>query len=177
MTRKLFVIVAVLALDGVLLIGQSKPSVQGVWRIAEVTTTGRNATTNKSPQPGIYVFTAEHYSFVWDTSEKPRPVAPLPGTAETKMSDAEMIRRYREWAPIVANSGTYEIKGSTLIARSVIAKSTAIVANESGLTFDFKLDGNTLWLTLTDIIGDRVENPVTVRLVRVDRSRIYRKRP
>src|SRR4030095_14440472 len=42
----------------------SQPPLQGVWRVTEVTTTGKDAATNKSPQPGLYIFTAKHYSLV-----------------------------------------------------------------------------------------------------------------
>lgn len=170
MTRKLFVVVAVLvpfiAASGLSVIGQAKPSIQGVWRVAEVTTTGPNATTNKNPQAGLYVFTAKHYSIVWDTSDQPRPVLPL--VSEGKLSDADMIGRYREWSPVIANSGTYEIKGSQLFTHAVASRNTAVVASKHGLTFDFKVDGNTLWLTLTNLIGDRVQNPATVRLIRAE---------
>jgi hypothetical protein len=57
--------------------GQSKSSsrgpLEGVWRVAEVTTTGAKASTNKQPQPGLVIFTAKHYSIIRVTADKPRP--------------------------------------------------------------------------------------------------------
>jgi hypothetical protein len=53
MAKGLFVVVAVLVGSGVWALAQSKPTIQGVWRVAEVNTTGPNATTNKNPQPSV----------------------------------------------------------------------------------------------------------------------------
>lgn len=55
-----------------------------------------------------------------------------------------------------------------MIARSVISKKHGGSCEQNWSDLRFKLDGNTLWMTLTNIIGDRVENPATVRLVRIE---------
>jgi hypothetical protein len=168
MAQRVFVVVAVLALSGIALTGQSKPSIQGVWRIAERTTTGPNGTTNKNPQPSLYIFTGKHYSLVSLTGDKPRSVLPL-APANTKLTDADMVAIYRDWQAVTANSGTYEVKGSTLALRPIVAKSSAVMANKSGLAYEFKLDGSNLTLTQTiGPTGQKPANPTTLRLVRVE---------
>lgn len=168
MAKRLFVVVAVLGLMSVSLIGQSKPSIQGVWRVVERTATGPNAGTNKNPQPGLYIFTGKHYSIMSLTSDKPRQTLPF-AAANTKLADADMIALYRDWQPVIANSGTYEVKGSTLLTRPTVAKNSATMANTKGQAFDFKLDGTTLLLTQTiGPTGEKPANPTTVRLTRVE---------
>jgi hypothetical protein len=81
-TRTLFVAVAVLTLTCSSLSGQSKPSIQGVWRIAEVITTGPTAGTNKNPQPSLFIFTAKHYSLMRILGDKPRAVVTFRGQTE-----------------------------------------------------------------------------------------------
>ena len=62
MNKKLTLVVVATAVAGLMalvgapLLSQSRaasePTIQGVWRVTEVTTTGKDASTNKSPQPG-----------------------------------------------------------------------------------------------------------------------------
>jgi hypothetical protein len=169
-TKKLFVVVAVLGLTSVAIFGQAKPSIQGVWRVAERTTTGPTAATNKNPQPSLYIFTAKHYSMMQDSSVKPRPmVEGLGAGATAKLTDAEMMTRYREWAPVQANSGTYEVKGNTLTVRPAIAKSTAVMASKTGASYQFKMDGDSLWLiAVIGPTGEKSVNPTTLKLTRVE---------
>jgi hypothetical protein len=167
-TRKLFVVVAVLGFTSLSLVGQTKPSIQGVWRVVERTTTGPNGATNKNPQPSLYIFTGKHYSIMLITSDKPRTPVTF-GAPNTKLTDADMIALYRDWQPFVANSGVYELKGSTLTTRPIVAKTSAVMANKTGQAFEMKMDGTSLWLTQTiGPTGDKVANPTTVRLTRVE---------
>ena len=76
--RLVVAVVALLAVISALLLGQSKPSIQGVWRVAEVTTTGPNANTNKSLQPGLYIFTGKQEELV--KALDPEWPGPIPHT-------------------------------------------------------------------------------------------------
>jgi hypothetical protein len=168
MAQRIVVVLAVLALSGVALVGQSKSSIQGVWRVVERTTTGPNGMTNKNPQPSLYIFTGKHYSMMTDTSDRPREVLPIP-PAGSKLSDKEMVALFRDVQPVIANSGTYEVKGSTLTTRPVVAKYSATMTSKVGQAFEFKLDGSNLTLTQTiGPSGQKPTNPTTVRLVRVE---------
>jgi hypothetical protein len=168
MAQRIFVVVATLTLTVLSAFAQSKPSIQGVWRVAERTTTGPNGTTNKSPQPGLYIFTGKHYSIMSITSDKPR--TPLPfAPANTKLGDAEMLALYRDWQPVIANSGTYEVKGSTLHTRPLVAKNSGAMESKVGQAFNMKFDGADLWLTQTiGPNGQKSANPATVRLTRIE---------
>src|SRR5215813_2398588 len=72
MNKKITLAVAATAVAGLIaLVGASlfshsgaasQPTLQGVWRVTEITTTGPNASKNGSPQPSLYIYTAKHYS-------------------------------------------------------------------------------------------------------------------
>ena len=56
------------------------------------------------------------------------------------------------WQPFAANSGTYEIKGTTLTRRALVAKNVAVMTNPPAVG-EFKLQGNTLVLTNKSVAG------------------------
>ena len=60
------------------------------------------------------------------------------------------------------NSGTYELAGTTLTLRPVVAKSPTFQGGVAHYTI--KHDGNNLWLTQVEIstVG-KTENPTTVK--------------
>ena len=154
--RLVVAVVALLAVISALLLGQSKPSIQGVWRVAEVTTTGPNANTNKSPQPGLYIFTGKHYSLVRDTSLNPRIAIKDSGNVTAPEALAT-------FGPFIAQSGTYDVRGTTVNVTPVVAKFPASGEKHSTSTWDFQLHGDTL--SMTYLIGG---NATTVRLTRVE---------
>jgi hypothetical protein len=168
--RRFFVGVAVLALTAVTVVGQSKPSIQGVWKPVEVTITaptpqlgGLPKGTHTNLQPGLVVFTATHYALLIDSSAKPRPELPA-GDASTQTK--EMLQA--SWGPFAANAGTYEIAGTTLTTHPVVAKNPS---NQTGKTFarySIKFDGNYLWATQVESAAGKVANPITTKYVRVE---------
>jgi hypothetical protein len=63
------------------------------------------------------------------------------------LTDAEKIARYEQWKGVIANAGTYEIKGSTLTMRTVVSKNLNAMIRARTDTWDFKLEGSdVLWL-------------------------------
>jgi hypothetical protein len=56
-----------------------------------------------------------------DGRQLPRQVPPPLKTAG-KPTDAEKIALYELWAPVVADAGTYELRGSILIQRQIVNK-------------------------------------------------------
>jgi len=105
---------------------------------------------------------------VTDTSDKPRQAVPIPGTG-SKLTDKEMVALFQDTQAVVANSGTYELKGSTLMIHPAVAKYSATMSNKIGQAFEFKLDGPNLWLTQTiGPTGEKSVNPTTVKLVRAE---------
>jgi hypothetical protein len=130
----------------------AKQSLQGVWKTVEVMTTGSNATTIRNPQPNLVIFTKGHYSQLAVLGGQPRPQFE-PATDPTKLTDAEKIARYEQWSRFAANAGTYEVKGTTLIRRPLVAKNETVMAKNSSLEGEFKLEGNTLWITTKSVPG------------------------
>ena len=166
MRCKIGVIVAVLVAGALVLTrAQTAPSLQGVWRVTEVVVTGANAATNRSPQPSLYVFTRQHYSIMTVNGTAPRKDF---GTAKdpSKLTDAEKIARYEAWDAFIANSGTYQVSGSTLTTRPLVAKNPAVMAGPAA-TRAFKIDGNTLTLIQKSAAGQPVSE-TTTRLTRVE---------
>ena len=154
-------------LSTTVLFAQTKSPVEGVWRVSEVVTTGANAATNSNPQPSVFIFTRGHYSQIAVTGAKPRPPV-APAKDPQKLTDAEKIARFEQWAPFIANSGTYEIKGSTLTIRPMVAKNVAVMTTNPPGTAEFKLEGNnTLWVTTRSAPGQPASE-TRVRLTRVE---------
>ena len=125
---------------------------EGVWRIVESTTTGADPSTNSNPEPNLIIFTKGHYSFLSVNSEGPRPQF-APPKDPNKLTDAEKIARYEQWSPFSANAGTYEVKGTTLTRRPLVAKNEGVMTRNSSFESEFKLEGNTLSLTTRSVPG------------------------
>lgn len=163
MARRLFVVMAVLATSAVSLVGQSKPSVQGVWRVVENVTTGPTAYANKNPQPGLIIFTGKHYAIVRDTARQPRP--PVKDAANPTASEA--LASYQNF---MAQAGTYEATSATLTFKPMVAKNPPAGGKyENTFTYSMKLDGNNL--TLIQVSGSargKTPNPGTIRLTRLE---------
>jgi hypothetical protein len=141
----------------------AQSGIQGAWRVVEVTTIGPSPSTNSQPQPGLYLFTTKHYSFVRVTAAQPR--AALQDAA--KATAAELLAVWGN-AAFIANSGTYEVSGDTLTTRPLVAKNPQIMQADTVVTFTMKRDGDTLMLRSgTSSLGP-IGNPVAVRLVRVE---------
>jgi hypothetical protein len=169
-TRKLFVVVAVLALSSPSLLAQSKPSIQGVWRAIEVTITNPNPTYGSLPkgthtdlQPALLIFTGKHYSFVGDTSAKPRPTMPFKIAGKPTAEEATA-----RWGPIVASSGTYEVSGNVITSRPIVNKASVAQGGGYFERYTLKLDGNNLWMTSIETSNGKTANPVIAKYVRVE---------
>ena len=150
------------------MLGQSKASIQGVWRTQDALFTGgNNPRTIKSHPPDIYIFTARHFSTmgVRTPNGEPRPTfepAKVPG----KLTDAEKLARYEQWAPFGAFTGTYQVEGDSLTLRPIVAKNEAQMSPKANpIRFTFKIEGTTLWLTSTAADG---KSQTQLRLTRLE---------
>ena len=172
MTKRFFVVVAVLAVIDARILGQTKPSIQGVWRAVEVTVTNPNppAGPNARPkgthtnlEPNLLIFTGKHYSITSDIGVKPRPTMPV--NEEGKPTLEELQAR---WGPFVANAGSYELSGDTLTLHIMVAKNPVLQAKGLTTRATVKLDDKNLWVTTLEGARGKVENPSTVKYVRVE---------
>jgi hypothetical protein len=131
---------------------------EGVWKIAEVTTTGADARTITKPAPSQIMVSRKHYSMIYVSADN-RPMVP-----QQNATDAQKVAA---WTPFTANAGTYELKGTTLTLHPVVAKSPNIKP-DSFSTWELKIGENTLTITQKELLGSPVQNPMTFKLVRVE---------
>jgi hypothetical protein len=131
---------------------QEKRPVEGVWKIIEVVAPSSNpaekgaTTTDSNPQPSLVIFTRGYFSQLSVMGGQPRP-AVEPAKDPQNLTDAEKIARFEQWRPFSATAGTYEIKGTTLSMRVMVAKSVQVMTSQTPLEWTLKLEGtNTLWL-------------------------------
>jgi len=159
------VLFSVALLTGSTVAGQSsRKSLQGVWQAVEVTVRGPGARiiTIPEPRPNLIIVTARHYSRVEVHAEGPRPVP-----ADVTKASADELRAV--WGPFIGEAGTYETTdGNVLTMRPVAAKNPAVMAPGAFITYSFKLDGDTLWVTVQKDQNGPIVNPVTVKAVRVE---------
>ncbi len=161
--RKTMMIVACMAVLVVMVIVQSAAAqgkLEGVWKVTEVTLTGPEARTITTVQPSLYVFTKKHFSTSGITADKPRPVQPT-----DKATDAQKLAA---WDAFDADAGTYEIKGTNLIMQGVVAKDPEDMQLGKPHIYDFKIQGNTLSLTMKANQDGPLPNPIQWKLVRVE---------
>lgn len=164
--RKSFAVLSIVAvIAGASVAAQSKrDSLQGVWQAVEVTVPGPEARTITipEPRPNLIIFTARHYSRVEIHAEGPRP-AP----ADLTKASADELRAV--WGPFVGEAGTYEVtNGNVLTMRPLVAKNPAAMAPGAFVSYVYKLDGNTLWVTFQKNQDGPIVSPVTIKAVRVE---------
>ena len=128
---------------------QTKSPVEGVWKVAEVIPASSSAaekpTPITNPQPGLLIFTKGYYSVVAVTGRSAR--TSVDAKDPQNLTDAEKLAFYEQWRAFAANSGTYEIKGSSIIRRASVAKNVNVMTRQEPLAVEFKMEGtNTLWL-------------------------------
>ncbi|HKD46911.1 MAG TPA: hypothetical protein VKB67_04450 [Rhizomicrobium sp.] len=116
--------------------GLTAKSFEGVWKITKVVKAG---VTNNNPQPGLTIFSHGYFTLIRVNSNEARQPSPTPKDP-AKLTDAEKIARYDEWAPFTASAGTYEVKGNKLIAHIVVAKAARNMTLSEEVTIKFEGD-------------------------------------
>jgi hypothetical protein len=139
---------------------QSSPALEGAWQVVEVT--GPAGVTNRSPQPGLYLFTARHYSIVSVLSQEPRPGFKDPANVTGEEALAN-------WTPLQAQSGTYAVVSGSLNLLPIVAKNPGVMrAGRKPDVYAFTVEGDSLTLVQKgDGIG-QLANPMTLRLKRLE---------
>ena len=139
MSHTLKALVAVITFSSVLAAQTAaKKPMEGVWKVAEIVVTGAHTSNIANPQPSLFIFTRGHYSQMWVPGNQPR--------ALFKAEEPTNQEKIPAFDSFVANTGTYEITGSTLTIRPIVARYPNFMAG--GFTkYQFRIEGNTLWLT------------------------------
>jgi len=141
----------------------TRGSVQGVWRIVEVTITGPGARTMPfAERPNLTIISARHYSRVEVQADGPRPI--LPDMAKASADELRAV-----WGPFVGEAGTYEVTSEGLITmRPIASKNPAVMGPGVFISYSYKLDGDTLSLTQQRNQNGPFTNPFTLKLVRIE---------
>lgn len=109
----------------------------GAWRVTEFS--DPNGATITNPQPGLYIFTRQHYSFARIQGTRPLPDYP----SNDKATDADKVAVFNA---LYLNTGTYTVTGNRLATNAMVAKSKFAIGG-AGNQYDFTIAGNTLVLT------------------------------
>ena len=117
---------------------------------------------NLSPQPTVYIFTAQHYSHVSVTSAGPRPNHTGPNATESEL--VEM------WQPFSATAGTYEEREGEFTLRPIVAKNPGFMVAGSFMTFELKHEGEDIWIRAKRSNAGPIppEHAFRVRLIRLE---------
>jgi len=114
--------------------------------VAAATVSGQSAAPNPlmgawkvdGAQPGLYIFTKQHYSFSRVHGE------PLPDyPSNDKATDAQKVAVFNT---LYLNSGTYTVTGNMLATKAMMAKSKFAIGG-AGNQYEFAIAGNSLTLT------------------------------
>jgi hypothetical protein len=142
------------------------PSIEGVWQITSVVTTGANAANIPKAQPSLIIFTKSHYSWVSIGGTAARTNVP-PAKDPNKPTDAEVRAFFTMWNPLTAQSGTYQLNGNTLTRRPTVAKNVAVMTTSPPIVNQVKLEGNKLTLVARSAAGQPASE-TTMTLMRVE---------
>ena len=162
--RNVFIVLLGILLAAAEVLAQPKRGpLEGVWQTVEVRVTGPAARTISisEPIPNLMIMTARHYSRVEIQAQGPRPMLPDPSKAS-----ADELRAV--WGPFVGEAGTYEVTGDVITMRPIAAKNPAAMVPQAFITYSFKLDGNTIWVTQQRNQNGAFANPVTIKAVRIE---------
>lgn len=145
MSRTLKALITLITFSTVLA-AQTAPRkpLEGVWKIVEVVEivdTGADGSKNANPQPNLFIFTRNHYSMMLVPGTQPRASFKV-SPSVAMPTDQEKIAAFDSF---VANTGTYEVTGSTLTIRPIVARYPNFMGGSDELPF--RIEGNTLWLT------------------------------
>ena len=157
--RLAIIAVAVITLAGLFAVaanvygqsGTTGSALVGAWKVTEIA--DANAAPITSPQPGLYIFTRQHYSFARINGARPLPDYP----SNDKATDADKVAVFNA---LYLNTGTYMVAGNRLTTRAMVAKSGFAIGG-AGNQYDFAVTGNALVLT-------QKPSGAVIRLVRVE---------
>jgi hypothetical protein len=108
----------------------------GAWRVSEFSDANG---TIANPQPGLYIFARNHYSFVRIQGTRPLPDYP----SNDKATDADKVAVFNA---LYMNTGTYTVSKDRLSTVAMVAKSKFAIGG-AGNQYDFSISGSTLTLT------------------------------
>jgi hypothetical protein len=85
----------------------------------------------------VILFAGRHYSIMFATEAARAPFA--------KASEPTQAEALRAWAGFIANAGTYEVAGDTIIVHPVIARNPSFMGGGQD-RYVFRISGDTMML-------------------------------
>lgn len=128
MPRSLTIALALSALLASMAPRAQSHRLKGAWRVVAVTVA--DGRTDSSPQPGVYIFTDRHYSV--------QRVNAVRAALPEKPSDGELLAAFGAYT---ANSGTYEVHGTSLKTTAMVAKNPNAMAGQTS-TSELTVEGD-----------------------------------
>jgi hypothetical protein len=124
---------------------QSRSPLEGIWKVLEVSSRvpGAEWTVATPPYLSVYIFTPTHDSYMFAPGVGPRR---LFAGDPNRPSDAEKVAAYDS---IVASSGTYILKGTTLIMTAILHKNPNEMTGEP-LRYSVEIESNRLRMTIAN---------------------------
>ena len=123
----------------------ARADVRGVWKITELASRAPGAEWEVGPAPRLsqYIFTEQHYSYMYVPGAGPRK---LFAGGPNKPTDAEKVEAYNS---LVAATGTYTLSGRTLTLNALVHKNPNEMVGKP-LTYTIEFDGDTLRMVIVD---------------------------
>jgi hypothetical protein len=119
-----------------------KNPLAGTWTVSEIVFKGPDGEKRiADPQPGLLIFSDQHYSFVWTPTDEAR--TPFQSFTEPTLEEIQAA-----FNSIIVNAGEYEVTGSTITTRPVVSRIPGFTGGYA--VYDFQLEERTLTLTMTD---------------------------
>jgi hypothetical protein len=125
---------------------EAQQSPEGVWTFVEVwgeTAEGPWRLSGDQNQPSLWIMADGYYSIARVGGTAPRPMPPEGATRRTVTPEEAAA----VWVSYYSNSGTYEIQGSTIINRPLVALWPPSMAEGTEFIFEFEWDGEDLLVT------------------------------
>jgi hypothetical protein len=136
MKLKLMLVALVVVVAATVSGQQPANPLMGAWRVTEFSDANG---TIANPQPGLYIFARNHYSFVRIQGTRPLPEYP----SNDKATEADKVAVFNA---LYMNTGTYTVSGNRLSTVAMVAKSKFAIGG-AGNQYEFLISGNTLTLT------------------------------
>lgn len=115
----------------------SKSPLEGAWQVVDVRFGNDRDDGTLRAQPGQFIFTPTRYAAVWVTQTEPRTQS----VSHFQPTPDEIIAHYRS---VAANSGTYEVSGSRITIRPIVAKLPDFAGGQ--LTYEYRIERDMLFL-------------------------------
>jgi hypothetical protein len=138
---------------------EKESTIEGIWQMSEYSFSSPDSSwINKSPQPSLFIFIKDYYSYMYVSDNEPRPLMPEGATRST-LTD-EQFRKI--FLGIIANSGKYDLVGNKLTIRPIVALEPNLMGG-AYIEHEYKMDGDTMWLTRAVTNGNRL-----LKLIRLE---------